>query len=727
MLLSNTYQAYVGEIIKLVRSLVIKNVQTINAINSFLTLAGDNLSNDPHDWKYYRNLAGLRYIGTSGLNDDPVIMIYSLDTNVNIVFAPNTIINHPLTLSELKARGESYTTLLTLHPDQELLINGVIYPVNIDNAINAVHCQILQWNTDYVYEHETSLIKDLQQWIYNYSSRWMAPAFAATDSLYVTSSFANLVLNLVPDIINIRLNYCKTPQAHPFHVWNYLANYFNLDIHKPYLNIQQALFLYRNIEYIIANSGRQEILDYLNEAFALPFGLQLVNHNILQNIDNSLERLTNNQYDQINTVIDVIKYQYGTVNFASDNYRTIKPRNFVQLIQKQATYNPDNIEYDIAHLVERVSHTPVTEIPTGFIECNAIRTSTINMVSEVQERIHNWLYMAANDYIKFKYELKLPADNIHLILSADDAAVFLLYASAKLFGVTLTNIYHPRVREIMLPPIVNETAIRGVIESKICNGFFTYGVNGYKSWDRYQQVAAMQTLPVQVNSLKDFNTHIHNIIASKVQHLLLPALEPTALGQSEIKALIQMFYQRQYCTFVSETTFEAFFTRLGLPHYLTISDPSIASAVELICKDYIGIDPETSFLQHPYSDMVEILAKLCSYTVDFVAGNPTNNIEPIDWDFLIFNKGLTGDTSNGTIVQDDTIIISHGLDVDLINNPIFSVVDLAKGDLPNIATVELHPVIRAELYAGLEVFEIRDLIDTNNIEPSGLWPQIVTP
>ena len=666
MSLSNDYNVYVETIISLTRSFVIKHSQTINQINNILTGMGDTLSLDQHNWKYYRNIAGLPYIGNSGNNNDPDIAIHSLDTNGLINFTPSILINHPLTLADLKTYGNTFKTLLSKYPTQDLLIRGVITPVDINKAIAADNYTILGYDETLVQSNESNLIPKLQKWINNFTSRYGITSYSITDNLYTASSYGILILLIVGEIITIRKENCNTQYVHAYHVWSFLGGYFNIDEYKPYISFDQALFLYRNIDYLIANAGTKETLDFLNSGFAQPFGLELYSFNIRQSLGESLKNLKEGSYSKINNVLVVEKYPYGNTNYAAQPTQTLSVPSFVNLLQNQAPENINRIENDIDTLLNIVNKTTNTNIPTGVIECSIKETAAVNLVNNDQERVYNWLYLTANGFVKYKYELNVPTDNIdNLMLSSEDAAVFLMYASLAYFTHKPTMIDKFTVSEVMVPPAISENTIRGLVQDLVLKG--NTQTTPPVTWDRYNQVLSMQVTPIELLTLSDFNTYIKTVVSSKINQFILPFYESSSLGRSELKNLVSVFFQNVDCSFVTETTYSAFFNRIGVD-YLNISPSGLLTVINAIYKNFIGIDPESSFLQHPYTDMVDILTKLCNYNLTFVKGLPTNNIVPLEWAFTNLNTEVYPSESTNLVSIDGNNVIKSNIKIELGTN-----------------------------------------------------------
>ena len=208
MLISDDYSNYVRDTINLVRGLVIKSQQTIDSINSYLSVIGYTVSSDPTTWKYYLNLVGQYH------PSDIPMQIYSLDTKSLVSFDSTTMLNHPMTMANLRTYQTTYDNLVAQYElvcdnagklHQTDLIRGIISPIpSITDAIAADNYTILhynktmtgQGNINLIGLGEYNLINDIQQYINNVTTRWEVPAFAISDPLYPAAFLGILYVRL---------------------------------------------------------------------------------------------------------------------------------------------------------------------------------------------------------------------------------------------------------------------------------------------------------------------------------------------------------------------------------------------------------------------------------------------------------------------------------------------------------------------------------------------------
>ena len=86
----------------------------------------------------------------------------SLDTLETILFSKENLELHPLTRESYQFGTRYYYNLLNKYPNQEFLIKGILYPCDINKAIEAEDGEILSYQSDLVEEQEETKNKILK-------------------------------------------------------------------------------------------------------------------------------------------------------------------------------------------------------------------------------------------------------------------------------------------------------------------------------------------------------------------------------------------------------------------------------------------------------------------------------------------------------------------------------------------------------------------------------------
>ncbi len=664
MLELEIYRQYVVNTIKLVRSFIIKSNQTITTINNFLTNNGDTLSNNEHEWKYYKNIGGFYYnTSSSGLLNDEYIYIYSLDINQNIVYSSSNLLNHELTLADLKTKGTTYRNLINKYPSLQLLIEGVINPIDSNTAIAATDYTILYYDKQYLNDNETQLITDIQTWLYNYTSRWDNANFSLSDNLYSSANLGIIYLLLVIEIINIRLNYAKTNLAHDFHVDNYLASFFNIKENMAGLNKTQKLFLYRNLYSFIFLGGNTDNINFLNTEFIKPTGINLLKYDIYQDNKVKFDTIINDPtVTGLIPDISINEYPYENPYFEENDVVKLEPYELINRINSQTLYNKKDNQQDLIRLENLSQHNPIFRVPTKILST----TKTFNFlgffIDILYEKITNWLYLTANDYIKYDIALYTNDKNNTIInLSAKQAVVVFLYCINKSLNLEVINIPILLIKDIMTIPLLTKDQQLAVIEPKYVTGSLRLKNKKLLKWDRYKQLLNARTLPKTINTIIEFNEHIEKVIINKFQHKILPTLEPNPLGKTELYYLINSFYNNTLCNYSEFTTYNDFFTSIKYD-FSTLSNANLLSLSKNIIETYVDIN--SGFKENiTINNIIEIVKTISSYTLLFIKGNDTERKIPIDWPFIYFdnfNRLLSSTKYTITVVPPDYKNVNWG-------------------------------------------------------------------
>lgn len=251
-----TYEQYIKDNILLSNSIVIKMLDTALAINKGLTIKYEILpSEDKREWKYFLNISGQKHFDNSNVE------LTVIETNVVEPLSLELLNKYPYTKRELLKNDYYYNQLIEQYPNDILFIHGCMYPVDINEAINARDGTILAYNPTLVQHNEYSLIKQLETHIKNYINRWYVAGYTVTDELFLPSFLMMLYSSLPAKIGNIRLDNIHTNEVHMFHLEHYFRGKLSIWDDIKILKFETIYWLYSNIDHLIKNTGKQTTLD----------------------------------------------------------------------------------------------------------------------------------------------------------------------------------------------------------------------------------------------------------------------------------------------------------------------------------------------------------------------------------------------------------------------------------------------------------------------------------
>lgn len=406
----NSYQVYIDSCVDLAQTLVIKSEHCAEAVNERLRQF-KNHEVDPYDplsWKYYKNLAG-EYHDT-----DEVMTVISSDNLEEIVFSKTNLLRHKNTKRDYSFGTRQYHELLDRYPDQEDVILGILYPVDIDVAIEAKDNTILTWPAHLVEANEYTLIEQLQWWTTNYFNSFVNMQYTISDSLYYGTMLSYHRLHLIAAIIAFRKQRCKTVEAHSFHVGQYLASHSDLGKHQKFMTIDQSLKFYRDIRYYQRNPGQNATLENLTEdlmtARYLPLAEYTMKHNTV-GIEENIDPVISFRRKDMTVVPSI-----GTSEYI----------NLTQMLEKEipeAHENPEYIEENLPAIQERLELSPSSTVMTKVLESATVDFTNAQTYRLEKMLMDHWLFYAQRGLYTAVVNIPHPRTADRILLNALDAYI----------------------------------------------------------------------------------------------------------------------------------------------------------------------------------------------------------------------------------------------------------------------------------------------------------------
>lgn len=585
------YRIYLKQVFDLARTLVVKSELAIDAINRELRLFGHHVSDNPKTWKYYKNLAG-RYHQT-----DVMMTVTSMDTLETIDFTQENLQIHRATAEAYAYGSRYYRDLTERYPEQEMLILGILNPVDIDKAIDANDGEVLYYNRRLVEPQEISLIPKLQQWIQAFNTRWNVAGYSVTDELYAAAQMGVMFSQMILEIMNLRMESCLTNEAHSFHIRERLASHNRLDVYLPYMTLKQSLFLYRNIKYLQRHSGTQKTFDTLLDRIINERNLPLAKYDVLH-------RTT----DMTDTLIPEVEMRRIPLNNhpgdGSSNRRSVTD---VSERQFGKARNNQQVHYNrLEHTKERLENAHTSRLPTKILESALLDTTDSVTYSREDTTFNHWIYMVCEGRFTAMINVTNPKTGSASPMSVKDAFIVFLYAYNKSRGTTFARIPPIRARRVRRPILPSVADMRAVVA--------TNKVNDIQLAKLREGQPPMGTY-VSVQSFREFATKVYR--AQNRQRNQYSQFEDRT-GRAMAESAASMLYQDVLCDIGNSEFYSEWFSTRGM-------DTESLSALELdllandILTQILGEDiTGTSFLAELQKNMLELMERLSSYTVQYL-------------------------------------------------------------------------------------------------------------
>lgn len=608
---SNYYELYVKDTFKLVKSLGIKSQRFAELVNSGVIADHGESSvdtNDQRSWKYYQNIAG-RYHFT-----DTPMHIVSLDTRESIVFSKENLLMHHATKKAYVPGNVLYDDLINRYPNQLLLIMSIVFSPEtdtfIDDAIAASDGQILYYDAQYIESNEATLMSEIQDWIYRHLHRWYVNSFDMTDEYYPIFVFANLHLLLIALIINCRLARCKTNEAHSFHIKQYLASHNGLDEFYDYMTKEQALFLYRNLNYIETNAGKNSVFQSLIENILTKRGLLAFEYVMRHDNSNSMDNP-----DTMNTPV----YHRKALNYSEDS-RSAKHYSHHTMLSKisdLAPYNQTYASFFENDMFDQVKFSQSGVLQTKMIEATITDYSKYAPYPLEEILFQHWVHWSLNGSYRSIVDIELPNTKKTIQLTTTDAFSLFVYCTAKISGVALNKSvrfgYTKVIRDVPTTKqeIVSKTNSKWISSKEI------------------DHILAYRQIPGTLRSVESFYQKCHAIYTDAWAHHELIYRNQDGYCQTAFEIASGLLYQSGTDVLDLGTNFTEWLGSLNLD----LSDYSNAELYDLannIMLTSTGLKThQGENIKQIQRAMIEIMRRLCSYSVLFMVDKTDSYLEYI--------------------------------------------------------------------------------------------------
>lgn len=530
---NNLYDIYIKSIVDLARSICIKFDQVAQATNLQVIQSTGTIpdANDRTTWKYYQNISGQYHFS------DTMMSIYSLDSETTIDFTKANLLANPVTANAYSYGSSYYNELLTAYPKQEMLILGILYPVDINYAIAAKDGTILNYPSFLVESTELDFISLLQKWIYAYINRWVVMAFTLTDDLYSAAYLAQLYLHLIPAITNIRLVTCKTNQAHSFHIKQFLRSHGFLDIYLNELTHKQALNMYRNINYYERNAGFESTFNQLVDILMTQVQLPVYEYEMFHNV----EALSRNSISDDRYLQPTALFKRKPINSIAKRY-PLSDYNLTEVISVLDSATPNNADYQDHNKTEieaAFSTSSNAQLPTKIIECSLNPVSVPSQQTPDGVLFNHWITLVANDKYAVPVEYSPQGSKNAVRFTHQQALAMWIYATQMALSPEIPPPgYHylqrvPLIKasRVVRDPLVNKSVLTDMVDPN------------YVSSDTIDLIySTAVSIPSAVLSLIEFKALCENIFNAELNQYRIYSFQNNPYARAQCQAAAESLY-----------------------------------------------------------------------------------------------------------------------------------------------------------------------------------------
>ncbi len=404
---------------------------TIKFEHFALTMCEEGSTPDSVDNPYYQRLAG------NYLPNDKRIQVTTVEDGTKVEFNKDLFTKYPQTGALYRIPNKEYFYLEEQYPEMAGLIRTIVYPVeDIKAAISAPNFSLLAYDASLLESHEREdLITCLKNYLAYVSERWWVPEYIYEEQ-YAPTFWAMLWQQLPLVLLTRRFENIRTPYAHSYHVWEYLQSKGLAD-YRDVLSHKQAMWLYRNIDYIHANRGKNQTLKILAENLLPDVAVSLMYYDMYQETSSRWKKdLTPNPI-------------FRTYTFTDDKYvrdETFSDLNF-KLVDLEVEHRNDAEFINDKEL--RLGEHGHNILDTKFLEFKKEPVDTRAERGMVNFFLDTLFYRYSKGKVKYDCMLRDPLSTTEYKLSVADVILLWHWACWKAVGEDPKGI--PQTAVVRLP------------------------------------------------------------------------------------------------------------------------------------------------------------------------------------------------------------------------------------------------------------------------------------
>ena len=611
--------------------------------------------------------------------------VTSLDTHETIVFNKENLNIHTATYDKYKYGSREYYSLINKYPENEMLIQGILYPCDIDKAIEAKDGDIISYDDRYIEEQEYSLLQSLSDYCRKFYVRWLVPSYRTSDNLYLAANHAVLSLNLVTVLINERAKRCRTDEVHSFHIRQFLSSHFEINKHYEYLNKKQRLYLYRNIDRLSKFFGRNEIF------------LELTNK-LLNDRNIPLEGYTVKHINELNDNLsnDIIYRRDSIINNGFKDFYVsyVKTDDFYDENRGNGAWTNEYITDNKDNINKLIGSSSNNNYLTKNLISDMVDYSNTTPFRLNEVLLSELVYMSyTNRYLVF-CEFKDPLTNKTYQLNSKDCVTYLTYLAYKYSGVTLDKTTGVVIDGFLLDPLVSKDRLMSIADSKVL----------YYKEELVDYILSRLNIPKEVKSIKNFFNRCYDLYREiKHQWQVVSSIEDVyqrAEAEKIVNALFGMSYVKIHETDVDML---GWLNSKDLPIY-DESPSNIENFMKSIFVSITGLDTgNNKHLPSILRSLIDLFKKLSSYSIVF---NTEINVNPIISGNRVSVRHSTPNTKGYTEFKEDPIIEVtelNGIAKDRLDGSELTDLNIEISSRGKFPKIELDHIVDMNVYSkGLE-------------------------
>lgn len=611
---NDIYRIYLSRVFALAKTMVIKSESSAIVTNQALKDLGLTVSDDKRTWRYYMNISGAYH------STNAPMQVMSLDTrdaqgNAEVIdFTIENLQLHRATAAAYGYGTKRYKQLLEQYPRNEILILGILYPVDIDTAIAAEEGQILWYDKTFVDDNELNLFDLIQKEIYGFLNRWDVEDYARIEELYEYTRHDIFYMQLPMFIINARMENARTIFACEFHIRCFLASHGRLDVFMGSMTKDQQLFFYRNLPWLNRNPGQNTTFELLRDKVLADRRFPLATYEMHHNVSEMPDSL----YPQIEMV-----RRETTADYASLPAESYSVEEVLEKEMGLAPSNDKNLDYRAPIYETNLSLAKYGMRQTKVLDSRVIDRSDSQVFTVAGTLLTHWLYLSATNRYRAVVRVDNPVTGEEIALSAKDAFILFLYAYNRTMGLTLPIIPHMAAVHVRRIPTPSYQSLFKPIPQ--------YGLPDSLAKAIYDLAEPVTSYI----SIEAFHEAMVKVYDTSVKQFLLSAGQGHFRTRGYAIAFMEGMYHTVGVDMGDGTPYPQWLHDHGLQDIAEFGQFDMEELASDLLAVATGANLNTTVsLSDIHRDMLAIMSQLSSYSIQFVREMNDSPLKPIDIRFL---------------------------------------------------------------------------------------------
>lgn len=669
------YKDFIRKNILFSKSIIFKVDIIATTINTNLEENGYSVNEyDKYSWKYYLNLAGKKHVSNKE------VFIKLIETGDIVELTKDVLEQYKYTKEELLKYENFYNEIINTYPTEIDYIKGCLNPCDIEFAIESKEGTILSYNKFFLETNETNIMSQVQEYLVKILYRWKIDKYNKHENLYVPSLLGIIYNNLPSFILNVRLKNINTPFVHSYLLQEYFKSN-GLGLFIPYLNNMSKFWLYRNLEYIKHNIGKNKTLKDIIDNVFTPNSIGIARLEIKDYTgikENSYNKTSNTRKviitpDALNTYYDSTDTNITISEILESELVEVDPmEGLTDEYLSNFEHELNNVENTLELLKQNSETTKLLYItPKKIFDFFSNR---------IESLIFNWVYMLKNDIYYTVVDYNDPNNgttntgtkrlgNIIEYTDPNNSKTYSLNSyTGLLLLLKLLSLLDGKddivIKNINYYNIISEKIN---LENKL---FFNDGLSS----DIIKELNdTIPEYPTNIANYKDFKLYMEKYYDYVKKSWIIEVNTQNTFVQANIKRYFEHLVKHGSFTITNENkSINELLIENGIDFKIN-SSFEITSSIRSLIKSFTGIEDNYFFIQEQIDAFKKLLNKLTSYTTQVI-----NNSNDIDNMIYLYNNNPTGILSKKGLMS---ILKMQGDPLEKLDAELHSYIDDYKGFL----------------------------------------------